>query len=202
MAMRNPIRNNVKRTITLLQRYRSKVYVFFSLHYSTDAILFHHRQLRTFILTTLSNCYQFRETIFFKNYKNNNHNLIKKYKPSHFCNVKFYNTFRMQLTKYRYWNKSFKVQKLVRNICMKTAHMHSGGRARAFCAIPTIRTFHRYYRMFSKSRSSRRLWVFSLMHFNKLRSDDDVISIFQNYSLMRSLIPVGRLYPASLEVVQ
>ena len=38
-------------------------------------------------------------------------------------------------------------------------------------------------------------------HFNKLRSDDDVISILQNCSLMRPLISAWRLYPASLEIV-
>ena len=37
-------------------------------------------------------------------------------------------------------------------------------------------------------------------HFNKLHSDNDVISILQERSLMRPLIPVWRLYPASLEI--
>ena len=69
--------------------------------------------------TILSNCYYLRETSFFKNFKKNNHNLIKKYKLLHSCNVHFYNAFTMHLILYKYLNKFLKLEKLVRNICIK-----------------------------------------------------------------------------------
>ena len=51
---------------------------------------------------------------FSKNFKNNNHNLIKTYKLFYFCNVQLYNALYNAD-----WNKFLKLEKLVRNICIK-----------------------------------------------------------------------------------
>ena len=94
---------------------------FFALHYSTLAILFQHRNLGTFISTILSSCYHLRETIFFKNFKNNNHNSIKKYKLLYFCNVKFYNAFySIQVL-----TEIFETREACTQYMFETAHMHS-----------------------------------------------------------------------------
>ena len=100
--MRNPVRDDARRMTTFLQRSnitiskipqscksRSLRFGALTLHYSTNAILFHRRKLGTFIYTILSSCYHLRETSFPKNFENNNHNLIKKYKQFHFCHVQF-----------------------------------------------------------------------------------------------------------------
>ena len=42
------------------------------------AVLFYDRKLEAFIYTILSNCYHLREASFFFNFKNKNHNFIKK----------------------------------------------------------------------------------------------------------------------------
>ena len=74
MVMRNPVRDGVIRTITLLQRSNissrcrqpasGEVHVFFALHYSMHTILFHQRKLGNFIYTILSGYYHLRETSF------------------------------------------------------------------------------------------------------------------------------------------
>ena len=103
MAIRNPGRDDITRMITLLQRSNlsprcrqaasNEVCVLVRcttiqmLYYCTAEIW---ELLYTLSCPVATTC---EKRVFSKNFKNNNHNLIKKYKLFHFRNVQFNNAF-------------------------------------------------------------------------------------------------------------
>ena len=112
VTIRNPVRDDVRRTIILLQRsnisrrYRkaassevcgfSRCTIVRTLYYFTTESWELLYILSCPVATTCE------KRVFFKNFKNNNHNLIKKYKLLHFYNLHFYKAFTNHFTVYRY----------------------------------------------------------------------------------------------------
>ena len=112
MAMRSPVRDDVRRIIILLQlsnispRCRqavsSKVYVLLRCTIVRTLYYFTAESLELLYILSCPVATTCEKRVFSNNFENNNHNLIKTYKLFHFCNVQLYNAFTMNFTIYKY----------------------------------------------------------------------------------------------------
>ena len=129
--MRNSVRDDVRRVITLLQRSNisprcrqaASSGVCVLLRCTIVRTLYYFTAESWELLYTIVSCpvaIFCEKRVFCKNFKNHNHSLIKTYKLFYFCNVQLYNALTTHSTVYRYyWNKCSKLEKLVRNTYMK-----------------------------------------------------------------------------------